>query len=160
MWKTVEKLLLIGHHTGGTFMTWIEKLFIEEFSMVPNKWITMMYKAFVIFGNWVYLISDPNQCSTVEGGRISYNCLDSDSVHEMCPQVNTLMYTDNSAICIKSIYEMFGWFLKTRKVNIKTEKKTQCVKNICCMNATGVKVNKECCDRFSDGKETITVDFK
>lgn len=35
-------------------------LFIKEFSMVPNKWITML-------GNIIYMFGDPNQCSPVQG---------------------------------------------------------------------------------------------
>ena len=37
-------------------------VFIEEFSMVPNKWMTLIYKAFVMYGIKVYMFGDPNQC--------------------------------------------------------------------------------------------------
>ena len=30
-------------------------LFIEEFSMVPNKWMTKIYNAYIEFGNKVYM---------------------------------------------------------------------------------------------------------
>ncbi|XP_068677184.1 uncharacterized protein [Montipora foliosa] len=51
-------------------------VFIDEFSMVPNKWITMIYKAFTLYGTKVYMFGDPNQCSPVESGsQISYNYL-------------------------------------------------------------------------------------
>ena len=49
---------------------------IEEFSMVPNKWMTVIYKAFVMFGIKIYMFGDPNQCDPVEGGsQIHYNYL-------------------------------------------------------------------------------------
>ena len=49
-------------------------ILIEEFSMVPNKWMTIIYKAFVTFDITVYLFGDMNQCSPVEGGsQISYD---------------------------------------------------------------------------------------
>ena len=53
-------------------------IFIEEFSMVPNKWMTMIYKAFIEFGTKIYMFGDPNQCDPVEGGsQIHYDYLDS-----------------------------------------------------------------------------------
>ena len=42
-------------------------IFIEEFSMVPNKWMTIIYNVFTMFNNKIYLFGDPNQCSPVEG---------------------------------------------------------------------------------------------
>lgn len=43
-------------------------VFIEEFSMVPNKWITTIYRAFLKYNNTVYMFGDPNQCEPVESG--------------------------------------------------------------------------------------------
>ena len=45
-------------------------IFIEEFSMVPNKWMqTTIYQAYTMFG-------DPNQCEPVEAGsQIHYDYL-------------------------------------------------------------------------------------
>ena len=37
-------------------------VFIEEFSMVPNKWMTRICNAYIEFGNKVYMFGDPNQC--------------------------------------------------------------------------------------------------
>ncbi len=49
-------------------------LFIDEYSMIPNKWITMLYQAFLKHNIKVYMFGDSNQCSPVENGsRISYN---------------------------------------------------------------------------------------
>ena len=51
---------------------------IEEFSMVPNKWIT---KIDALFG-------DPNQCPPVEGGsQVHYDYLNSESVRAMCADI-------------------------------------------------------------------------
>ena len=44
-------------------------VFVDEFSMVPNKFITTLYKL-IIFG-------DPNQCNPVEGGQIYYDYINS-----------------------------------------------------------------------------------
>ena len=51
-------------------------IFIEEFSMVPNKWITKIYHEYLKHSNTVYMFGDPNQCEPVEGGsQIHYDYL-------------------------------------------------------------------------------------
>ena len=53
-------------------------IFIEEFSMVPNKWMTKIYQAYLNFNNKIYIFGDPNQCEPVEGGsQINYDYLES-----------------------------------------------------------------------------------
>ena len=37
-------------------------IFIEEFSMLSNRWMTLIYKAFAKFNNKVYSFSDCSQC--------------------------------------------------------------------------------------------------
>ena len=37
-------------------------IFIEEFSMLSNRWMTMIFKAFAKFNNKVYSFSDCSQC--------------------------------------------------------------------------------------------------
>ena len=34
--------------------------------MVPNKWMTLIYKAYTMFNNIVFMFGDPNQCEPVE----------------------------------------------------------------------------------------------
>ena len=73
-------------------------LFIEEFSMVPNKWMTKIYNAFTEFGNKVFMFGDPNQCEPVEAGSsISYNYLDSEAIHKVCDNVERLEYIESSS---------------------------------------------------------------
>ena len=72
-------------------------IFIEEFSMVPNKWMTKIYHEYLKHNNKVCLFGDPNQCSPVEGGsQISYDYLESKTVREMCPKIKTLEYIEKS----------------------------------------------------------------
>eukprot|EP00794_Sanderia_malayensis_P021280 gene21280-23351_t len=72
-------------------------IFIEEFSMIPNKWMTLIYKAFTMHNNTVYMFGDPKQCEPVESGsQIKYDYLDSKTVCEMCPKVETLKYIEKS----------------------------------------------------------------
>ena len=72
-------------------------IFIKEFSMIPNKWMTLTYKAFTMFNITVYMFGDPNQCEPVEGGsQINYDYLESKMIREMCPKVETLKYIEKS----------------------------------------------------------------
>ena len=41
-------------------------IFIEEYRMTPNKWMTKMYKAFTKFGSTICMFGDTNQCNLVE----------------------------------------------------------------------------------------------
>ena len=43
-------------------------IFIEEVSMTPNKWITLIYKIFTLYNNKIYMFGDKNQTSPVESG--------------------------------------------------------------------------------------------
>ena len=69
-------------------------IFIEEFSMVPNKWMTKIYEAFTKFNNKIYMFGDPNQCEPVEGSQIHSNYLETITINEMCPKVETLTYIE------------------------------------------------------------------
>lgn len=68
-------------------------IFIEEFSVVPNKWMSMIYKAFTMFNNKIYMFGDTNQCEPGEGGsQINFDYLNSKSVREMCGNTEYLKY--------------------------------------------------------------------
>ena len=86
--------------------------------MVPNKWMTIIYKAFITFNNKIYLFGDPNQCSPVEGGsQISYDYLWSKTVQEMCPRTKTLEYIETSCRYDKETHKVLEKFLKHGKVS-------------------------------------------
>ena len=122
--------------------------------MVPNKWMTMIYKAFTMFNNKVYMFGDPNQlCKPVEGGsQINYDCLESKTVLEMCPRVETLQYIEKSCRYDKQTHEMLKTFLKHGKTSTyfqPIDKKLY--KNICYLNSTRIKVKTECCNQYTKG---------
>ena len=137
-------------------------IFIDEFSMVPNKWITLIYKAFTIYGTKVYMFGDPNQCSPVEAGsQISYNYLKSASVRQMCPKNVTLKYIEDSSRYDKKTHTVLDSFLKNGKlVKNFTPINKELFKNICYLNKTRIEVNKRCCDKFAEDKEYEEVVFK
>ena len=137
-------------------------IFIEEFSMVPNKWITLIYKAYLNFNNKIYMFGDPNQCEPVEpGSQIHYDYLESKTIREMCPKVETLKYIERSCRYDKQTHEMLKTFLKHGKISTYFQPIDQKLcKNICYLNSTRIKVNTQCCDKFTKGKRYETVEFK
>lgn len=49
-------------------------IFMEEYSMTPNKWTTKLYQAFTKYHNTIYMFGDTNQCNPVENGsRVHHN---------------------------------------------------------------------------------------
>ena len=49
-------------------------IFLEEFGMIPNKWIALIYKVFTMHNNTIYMFGDPNQCEPVQAGcRLFYD---------------------------------------------------------------------------------------
>ena len=137
-------------------------IFIEEFSMVPNKWMTKIYHEYTKYNNKVYMFGDPNQCEPVEGGsQIHYNYMESKTISEMCPRIETLQYIEKSCRYDKQTHEMLKTFLKHGKISTyfqPIDKKLY--KNICYLNSTRIKVNAQCCDQFTKDKRYETVEFK
>ena len=73
-------------------------IFIDEFSMVPNKWIALIYHSYVENNLKVNLYGDVNQCDPVEGNsRLKYDYTKSLAILEMCPNVVELKYIEESA---------------------------------------------------------------
>ena len=137
-------------------------IFIEEFSMVPNKWMTKIYQVYTLFNNNIYMFGDPNQCEPVEAGsQIHYDYLGSKTVREMCPRIETLQYIEKSCRYDKQTHKMLDKFLKYGKVSAYFNPIDKTLyKNICYLNSTRIRVNTECCDRFVKGKRYETIDFK
>ena len=90
--------------------------FVEEFSMVPNKLLTLLYQTHEQYGVHITMVGDPNQCSPVEGGSVvSHNYVDSNSVAEMCPNKRTTMeYREDSARYNTATHAALEGFLKSQ----------------------------------------------
>ena len=86
-------------------------IFVEEFSMVPNKWMTKIYEIFTKYDNMIYMFGDPNQCEAVENGsQIRYDYQESESISQMCPNKITLPYIEDSCRYDKKTHNML-WTL-------------------------------------------------
>lgn len=55
--------------------------------------------------------------------------------------------------------DMLTKFLETGKLAAKFADRKPLFKNICYLNSTRQKVTKECCDRFTEGKQSHDVEF-
>ena len=149
-------------HDGNYHNLSGKTIFTEEFSMVPNKWITKIYHEYINCNITVYMFGDPNQCEPVEGGsQIHYNYLESKTISEMCPRIKTLQYIDKSCRYDIQTHEMLKKFLKHGKISTYFQPiDNKLYKNICYLNSTRVRVNTQCCDQFTKDKGYKTVEFK
>ena len=128
--------------------------------MVPNKWMTMIYKAFDLYGITVNMFGDPNQCDPVdEDSNLAHNYSESESVKQMCPGRRTLEYIAGSCRYDKKTNKMLNTFLKHGKVSTHFEPNGLYYKNICFLNSTRKKVNEACCRVFTEGKTSEGVMF-
>ena len=95
-------------------------MFIEEYSMTPNKWVSKIYQAFTKYDNTVFLFDDTNQCDPVEKGRrIHYNYFDSVAISEMCPRRVQMKYKEGCSRYDIKTKDMLTKFLETGKVTAK-----------------------------------------
>lgn len=93
-------------------------IFIDEFSMVPNKWMTLIYKAFTLYNITVNLFGDENQCDPVESGsQIHYNYRLSHTICQMCPNKVKLEYIEDSCRYDKQTHDILQKFLKEGKIS-------------------------------------------
>ena len=126
-------------------------IFIEEYSMTPNRWMTKMYHAFTKFGSTIYMFGDTNQCDPVEKpSKMHYDYFKSASIKQMCPGRIEMKYIDGE----KSRYDiptknMLTEFLNTGTISHKFPPKKQSYHNICYLNETGKGVTEACCNRFT-----------
>ena len=160
----------ICHTFDSYFFEWKETdfsdlkkktIFVDEFSMVSNKWMTKLYESFVKYNNTIYLFGDPNQCEPVEGmSQIQTDYLKSTTVKQMCPNIKTLEYITTCSRYDDKTYKMLSTFLKHGTVNHYLNPIGEFNKNICYLNKTRISVNSQCCDRFVQGKKHMTVNFK
>ena len=136
-------------------------VFIEEFSMMPNKWVQMIYKAFDKYNIVVNLYGDPNQCEPVEDdSNLIYNYMESETVKQMCPILKTLSYVQESCRYDKETNKMLSTFLKHGKVAAHFAPIGKYYKNTCVRNTTRKAKTESCCERFVKGKDFKEVTFR
>ena len=121
-----------------------KRVFVDEFSMVPNKWMTLLYKTFCKYGIEVFLFGDPNQCDPVDAQVFDY--LNSHGIRQMCPGVSELKYIEGSSRYDSKTHSLLGDLINTGRIrNYEMNDITDTYKNICYYNKTKDRVNKSMC---------------
>ena len=121
------------------------RVLVDEFSMVPNKWMTILYLAYVKHGIEIHLFGDPFQCDPVDNQIFNY--LESPGVLEMCPNVIEMKYHENSRYD-KRTHDILMNFQKTGFLDFEKREMGTWV-NICYFNNTRDQINKKYCKLFS-----------
>ena len=124
--------------------------FIEEYSMVPNKWVTQIYQAFSKYCNTIYMFGDVNQCDPIEGhSQVHYDYHTSKTIMEMCP---CSRYDTQTR-------DMLTKFLKTGKVRPEFPAIGKYYRNIYYLNKTRKIVTETCCKEFVNDKNHYEVKY-
>lgn len=135
-------------------------IFIDEFSMIPLRWMTLVYQAFSIYHNQVFMFGDPNQCNSVEKTKVYYDYHKSISISEMCPKRVKMKYKPECARYDTPTKEFLDKFLQTYKIEETMLLLQPSYTNICYLNKTRGRITEDCCNRFSADKESILVGFQ
>ena len=134
--------------------------FIDEFSMVPNKWMTLIYNSFVANHLKVNLYGDISQCYPEEGNsRLTYDYMKSPAILDMCSVSDSLKYIEMTARYDHKTHDMLSNFLKTSQIKEKIGNYVDSYVNIWYDNSTRIEINKICSNAFSEGEPYMTVNL-
>lgn len=72
-------------------------VFVDEYSMTPNHYITLLYQAFTKHEITIIMSGDTNLCEPINRVKsIRHNYFTSESVSEMCPEHIEMKYIEGS----------------------------------------------------------------
>ena len=136
-------------------------VFVDEYSMTPNRFITLLYHAFTKHNITIIMSGDTNQCEPINNTKsIRHNNFTSKSVSERCPDHIEMKYIEKSARYDKETKVMLNNFLKYKNLRHKFQPIGNYYKNICWLNDTLRKVTEDCCNRFVENKDSYDINFK
>ena len=153
-------LFFCDHH--GRDITALEgkTIFVGEYSMTPNKWMTKLYQAFTKYKLTIYMFGDTNQCDPVEPTDMFYNYFTSIPISEMCPRRVEMKYIEEYARYDPQTRDLLTKFLKSGSIKHQFDPPKDSYHNICYLNKRRRHVTQECCNRFTENKEYYEIDFK
>ena len=70
-------LFFCDHHGHDITALDGKTIFVDEYSMTPNKWMTKLYQAFTKYRLTIYMFGDTNQCDPVEPSDMFYDYFES-----------------------------------------------------------------------------------
>ena len=137
-------------------------VFIEEFSMIPNKFMSMLYNAYIKYDLTIYMYGDHNQTSPVESDSIIlHDYTKSHAMHQMCPNRVELEYIKGLSRYDHRMNELLSSFLKTSTLKHKFKPINNTImKHICYLNKTRKKITAQCCDLFTKDKDYKELSFR
>ena len=106
-------------------------VFVDEYAMTPNRYITLLYQAYTKFGITIIMSGDVNQCEPINNVKSRrHNYFESKSVDEMCPNRVEMKYIEGSARYDQQTRFMLGNLLTYKNLKHKFEPIGQYYKNI------------------------------
>ena len=136
-------------------------IFIEEYSIVPNTWLTKIYHAFTKYHNTIYLFGVTNECDPVErNSQTHYNYLESKTMLEVCPKRVKLEYIGGCSRYGRKTPDMLTKFLKTGTVQLNFPAVGKYYNNICYFNQTRKITTALCCNNFVKNRKYYQVNFR
>ena len=134
---------------------------VDEYTMTPNRFITLLYQAFTKYAITIIMSGDDNQCETISNIKSRrHNYFVSKAVSEMCPIRVEMKYIEGSARYDNNTRIMLNNCLKYKNLKHKFQPIGQYYKNICWLNETRRRVTKDCCDRYVKNNESYEINFK
>ena len=135
-------------------------IFVDEYSMTPNKWMTKLYEAFTKYKLTVYMFGDTNQCDPVEPGGIFYDYFTSIPITEMCPRRVEMKYIEEYARYDPQTRSLLTEFLENGCIKHQFKTPIDSYHNICYTNKTRWRITQENLSPHSPNLDYVEIAFK
>jgi ATP-dependent exoDNAse (exonuclease V) alpha subunit len=127
--------------------TYINKLknkiiLIDEYSMTPNKWMSLVYSSFIKNNNQVFMYGNMDQLPEIADNSKPINYLNSTAIRQMCPTVEELQWHKH-ARQDKKTFDILCNFIKTGRLETKLKKTGDYKYNISQLNETRKRITKK-----------------
>ena len=136
-------------------------VYVDEYTITPNRYMTLLYQAFTKHDITVIMSGDNEQCNPInKNGLLHYDYFnDSISVSEICPGRDEMKYIEGSARYDKETKAILDNFLRYKNLKHKFKPIEDYYKNICYTNKTRRRVIADCCPKFVQEKNSHEVNF-
>ena len=153
-------LFFCDHHGRDISSLQGKTIFVDEYSMTPNKWMTKLYEAFTKYKLTVYMFGDTNQCYPVKPGGIFYDYFTSIPITEMCPRRVEMKYIEEYARYDPQTRSLLTEFLENGCIKHQFKTPIDSYHNICYTNKTRRCITQECCNRYTENLDYVEIEFK
>lgn len=107
-------------------------VFVDEYTMTPNCFITLLYHAYTKYDITIIMCGDVNQCEPINNVKSRrHNYFNSQSVYEMCPNRVEMKYIKGAVRYDQQTRCMLGNFLTFKNLKHKFQPIGHSYKNIC-----------------------------